>query len=82
MYCSVAQCNTVCQAIALWDIKQAEELKCFLNSVLYHYIVLEVMMTMVGMCPVTLLLQDTVWEASSSVTGGRRTASSLASMYC
>ena len=72
----------MCQAIALWDIKQAEELKCFLNSVLYHYIVLEVTRTLITTMTVTRVLQDTVWEATSSVTGGRRTASSLASIYC
>ena len=82
VYCSVAQCNTVWQAIALWDIKQAEELKCFLNSLLYHYIMLEVRMMLITTVTVTGVLQDTVWEATSSVTGGRRTACSLASIYC
>ena len=49
---------------------------------LYHYIVLEVRVMLLTTVTVTGVVQDTVWEATSSVTGDRRTVCSLASMYC
>jgi len=35
------QTDDMCQALALWDIKQAKEMRSMLNGLLYHYITLE-----------------------------------------
>ena len=34
--------DDLCQALALWDIKQGQELRCVLSTLLLHYILLEV----------------------------------------
>ena len=37
-----ANTDDLCQALALWDIKQGQELRGVLSTLLLHYILLEV----------------------------------------
>ena len=66
--------DDLCQALALWDIKQGQELRGVLSTLLLHYILLEVFLR--PLCHPTFItherkmtncLQDIVLEAEGSV---------------